>query len=46
MIATGGAMAFVRRSVGMGLSDSTADIDPDAMKRRIALIEERLHRRW
>ena len=44
MIATGGAMAFVRRSVGMGLSHSTADIDLDAMKRRIADIEERLHR--
>ena len=44
MIATGGAMAFVRRSVGMGLSQSAADLDLDNMKRRIADIEERLHR--
>ncbi|MEA2828695.1 MAG: hypothetical protein QOG43_3134 [Actinomycetota bacterium] len=44
MIATGAAMGFVRRSVGMGLSHSTADLDPDAMKRRTAAIEERLHR--
>ncbi|MEA2685829.1 MAG: hypothetical protein QOE93_1024 [Actinomycetota bacterium] len=44
MIATGGAMAFVRRSVGMGLSQSAAEIDLESMKLRIAGIEERLHR--
>src|SRR5436190_8040097 len=44
MIATGAAMGFVHRSVGMGLSHSTADLDPDAMKRRTAAIEDRLHR--
>jgi NAD(P)H dehydrogenase (quinone) len=44
MIASGGAMAFVRRSVGMGLSQSAAELDLDLMKRRITDIEERLHR--
>ncbi|HEX7277058.1 MAG TPA: FAD-dependent oxidoreductase [Acidimicrobiales bacterium] len=44
MIASGGAMAFVRRSGGMGLSQSAAEIDFEGMKRRIADIEERLHR--
>ncbi len=44
MIASGGAMAFVRRSVGMGLSQSAAEIDLESMKLRIAGIEERLHR--
>ncbi len=45
MIASGGAMAFVRRSGGMGLSPSAAaEVDLEGMKRRIAGIEERLHR--
>ena len=45
MIASGGAMAFVRRSGGMGLSQSAAaEVDLEGMKRRIADIEERLHR--
>ncbi|HUR22521.1 MAG TPA: FAD-dependent oxidoreductase, partial [Acidimicrobiales bacterium] len=42
MIATGGAMAFVERSEGMGLSALDAGLDHDALKRRIADIEERL----
>ena len=44
MIATGAAMAFVRHSVGMGLSQSAAELDLESMKVRIAGIEERLHR--
>ncbi|HJV09833.1 MAG TPA: FAD-dependent oxidoreductase [Acidimicrobiales bacterium] len=42
MIATGGAMAFVERSEGMGLASLDADLDTDALKRRIAGIEEHL----
>jgi dihydrolipoamide dehydrogenase len=44
MIASAGAMGLVRRSPGMGLSQSSVEIDLDGMKRRIADIEERLHR--
>jgi NAD(P)H dehydrogenase (quinone) len=45
MIASGGAMAFVRRSPGMALGPlAEAGIDLEAMKRRVADIEERLHR--
>ncbi len=44
MIASGGAMSFVRRSRGMGLSEMAAEIDLEGMKRRIAEIQERLHR--
>ncbi len=42
MIATGGAMAFVERSGGMGLSALDAGLDHDALKRRITDIEDRL----
>jgi pyruvate/2-oxoglutarate dehydrogenase complex dihydrolipoamide dehydrogenase (E3) component len=42
MIATGGAMAFVERSGGMGLSAVDAGLDHDALKRRIVDIEDRL----
>jgi dihydrolipoamide dehydrogenase len=42
MIATGGAMAFVERSEGMGLAALDADLDADALKRRITAIEDRL----
>jgi dihydrolipoamide dehydrogenase len=42
MIATGGAMAFVERSEGMGLSALDPGLDHDALKRRIVDIEERL----
>ncbi len=44
MIASGGAMAFVDRSTGMGLGALRAELDLDAIKRRIADIEDRLHR--
>jgi len=44
MIASGGAMAFVHRSTGMGLSSLRAELDFDGIKRRIAEITERLHR--
>ncbi|MDQ3641401.1 MAG: FAD-dependent oxidoreductase [Actinomycetota bacterium] len=42
MIATGGAMAFVERSEGMGLAALEPDLDADALKERITTIEERL----
>jgi pyruvate/2-oxoglutarate dehydrogenase complex dihydrolipoamide dehydrogenase (E3) component len=42
MIATGGAKAFVERSEGMGLAPLDADVDTDALKRRILAIEDRL----
>ncbi|HVF13043.1 MAG TPA: FAD-dependent oxidoreductase, partial [Acidimicrobiales bacterium] len=44
MIASGGAVSFVRRSPGMGLTQLAAEVDLDGMKRRVAAIEERLHR--
>ncbi len=44
MIATGGAMALTRRAVGMGLEPLEAGIDFEALKARIASIEERLNR--
>ena len=43
MIASGGAMAFVHRSSGMGLGSLRAELDLDGIKRRIAEIEHRLH---
>ncbi len=43
MIASGGAMAFVGRSTGMGLGALRAELDLDALKHRIADIEDRLH---
>jgi len=44
MIATGNAMAFMHRSSGMGLGELSAHVDVDALKRRIADIEEHLRR--
>jgi pyruvate/2-oxoglutarate dehydrogenase complex dihydrolipoamide dehydrogenase (E3) component len=43
MIATGGAMSFARRSPGMGLAHRDAQLDFEALKRRITDIEDRLH---
>jgi dihydrolipoamide dehydrogenase len=43
MIATGGAMSFIRRSPGMGLGEVRAAPDLGGLKRRIAEIEDRLH---
>ncbi|MFT5269467.1 MAG: pyruvate/2-oxoglutarate dehydrogenase complex dihydrolipoamide dehydrogenase (E3) component, partial [Acidimicrobiales bacterium] len=42
MIATGGAMAFLRRSKGMGLEDVDPHIDPGALRTRLAGIQSRL----
>ena len=42
MIATGGAMAFLRRSKGMGLEDVDPHIDPDALRARLEGIQNRL----
>ncbi|HVL29075.1 MAG TPA: FAD-dependent oxidoreductase [Acidimicrobiales bacterium] len=42
MIATGNAMSFARRSAGMGLGTLQAAVDVDALKRRIADIEDHL----
>jgi dihydrolipoamide dehydrogenase len=44
MIATGGAMAFNRRSRGMGLTETDVAVDSDALKSRIAEIEARINR--
>ena len=44
MIATGGAMAFNRRSRGMGLTEAEVAVDSDALKGRIADIENRINR--
>ena len=42
MIATGGAMAFLRRSTGMGLEQATAEVDTAALTARIERIKEHL----
>ncbi|MCH7789198.1 MAG: FAD-dependent oxidoreductase, partial [Acidobacteria bacterium] len=42
MIATGGAIAFLRRSEGMGLDQVEAQIDLDNLRDRLASIEARL----
>ena len=42
MIATGGAIAFVRRSVGMGLEEASAHVDTDALTARIQGIQQHL----
>jgi pyruvate/2-oxoglutarate dehydrogenase complex dihydrolipoamide dehydrogenase (E3) component len=42
MIATGGAISDMRRAEGMGLREPTIDLDFDAMRTRIAGIEDRL----
>jgi dihydrolipoamide dehydrogenase len=39
MIATGGALAAVGRSPEMGLTKATAEVDPEALRKRIASIE-------
>jgi dihydrolipoamide dehydrogenase len=44
MIATGGAIAFNRRSHGMGLTEADVAVDLDALKQRITAIESRLNR--
>ncbi len=43
MIATGGAMAETRRAPLMGLARLEAELDVDALKQRIASIEQRLN---
>ena len=42
MIATGGAMTEMRRAAGMGLVQVHAEIDFEALRARIAVIEDRL----
>jgi pyruvate/2-oxoglutarate dehydrogenase complex dihydrolipoamide dehydrogenase (E3) component len=42
MIATGGAMAFMRRSTGMGLEQTTAEVDTNALRARIEGIKDHL----
>jgi dihydrolipoamide dehydrogenase len=44
MIATGGAMAFIRRLEGMGLEEQTAEVDVEALTERIESIKMRLQR--
>jgi pyruvate/2-oxoglutarate dehydrogenase complex dihydrolipoamide dehydrogenase (E3) component len=42
MIATGGAMSFVRRSTGMGLEQASAQVDTEALTNRIEGIKTHL----
>ena len=42
MIATGGALSMINQAKGMGLSDVSATLDFDALRERIAGIEDRL----
>ena len=42
MIATGGAMAFLKRSAGMGLESVLAEVDTDALSARIEGIKDHL----
>ena len=42
MIATGGAMSFMRRSAGMGLEQATAEVDTEALTARIEGIKSHL----
>ena len=44
MIATGGAMSFLRRSQGMGLEQASPEIDTDALTSRIEGIKDHLHK--
>lgn len=44
MIATGGAMAFIRRLEGMGLEERVAEVDVEALTERIESIKTRLQR--
>lgn len=43
MIATGGAMSFLRRSAGMGLEQASATVDTEALTARIEGIKSHLH---
>jgi NAD(P)H dehydrogenase (quinone) len=43
MIATGGAMSFLRRSTGMGLEQASATVDTEALTARIEGIKTHLH---
>ena len=42
MIATGGAMSFLRRSTGMGLEQAVAEVDTELLSARIEGIKEHL----
>ncbi len=42
MIATGGAMSFLRRSTGMGLEQAIAEVDTEALSGRIEGIKDHL----
>jgi dihydrolipoamide dehydrogenase len=42
MIATGGALAAVRRAPEMGLTEATVSVDPAALRTRIQTIEQKL----
>src|SRR3954447_24377198 len=42
MIATGGALTFINRAPGMGLTHVAAELDFQALKERISGIENRL----
>lgn len=44
MIATGGALSMINHAHAMGLSDVHATLDLEALRNRIGLIEDRLHR--
>jgi len=44
MIATGGAMSFLRRSTGMGLEQASPEIDTEALTSRIEDIKSHLQR--
>jgi dihydrolipoamide dehydrogenase len=43
MIATGGAMSFLRRATGMGLEQASATVDTEALTARIEGIKDHLH---
>ena len=42
MIATGGAMSFMRRATGMGLEATSADVDTEALTDRVEAIKNHL----
>lgn len=44
MIATGGALSLINASGGMGLTHVSAEVDFEALRRRILAIEDRLER--
>src|SRR5262245_62465157 len=43
MIATGGALSFLRRSTGMGLEQTSPEVDTEALTSRIEGIKSHLH---